>query len=115
MTKTPSEPVFKKIIREVVREEFKPIEDRLDSKFEVFKIDLLNAVEKIGERNLAEVAKMRDETVTSNDKVAGEIETMRREQTLLNARSAKINDIEDEVEKLQKIHPQNSHQSLASA
>ena len=107
MTKVPSEPVFKKMIREVVREELKP-------EFEVFKIDILSAVEKIGERNLAEVAKMRDEVITSNDSVAGEIKTMREEQELLNARSAKINEIEDQVENLRKIHPHNFHQSVAT-
>lgn len=105
MVKTPGEPVFKKIIREIVREEIKP-------ELEIHKIEILSAFEKFGEKILVGVAQMRDEIITSNDKVAGEIRTMREEQTLLNARSAKINDIEDEVEKLRNIHPHNSHQPV---
>jgi len=84
--------------------------DGIDNKFLSFKNEIISAVEKANEKLLEQVVKIKDETITSNDKIAGEIKTMREEQVMLNGRTAKINKIEDEVESLKQIHPNGQHQ-----
>ncbi len=46
------------------------------------------------------------------DPIMGELVRNREEQTLLNGRSAKINNIEDTVEKLVKLHPSGTHAAI---
>jgi vacuolar-type H+-ATPase subunit E/Vma4 len=110
MTKTPSEPVFKKIVRDVVREEIKPVEANLENKFLAFKTEILTAFENKAEEILAGVAKMRDEIITSNDQIAGEIKTMREENAISSDKVRVVNELDERVEKLEKIHSSNGHQ-----
>lgn len=90
--------VIKKVVRDVVKEELK---SGLDS----FKLDLLEAIEEKNYNLRSDVAKMKDEIV-------GELKTIHEEQTMLNGRTAKINQIEDQVEKLEDIHPQGQHSTI---
>ncbi len=101
----PDETVIKKIVREVVKEELKPF----DLKFVSFKNEIIAAVRETNEKLFERVEKIRDETITSNDKVAGEIKTMREEQEMLNGRTAKINDVDNRVDRLEQIHPNCQH------
>lgn len=73
---------------------------------------LWSDVTKTSNSLLTGVAQMRDEIITSNDKVAGELKTLREEQTLLNGRTVKINEIENRVEKLEEIHHHGPHASV---
>lgn len=110
-----SDTVIKKIVRDVVHEEIKPlenglstlsvqvnsIENKIDKKFDLF----LDKLEKYFFDFRSDMAKVQDT-------IAGELKTNRDEQVILNGRSAKINQIEDDVEKLQKIHPNYTHTTL---
>ncbi len=78
------ENVIQKIVRGVVIQELKTA---LDS----FKEALLYEI-----RN--DLAQMKDE-------IMGELKTVREEQTMLNGRTVKINQIEDRVKKLEQLHP----------
>lgn len=98
----PTDTVLKKIIRDVVKEEVK---DQFDN-FEV-KIDA--KFEKMTDKLVETVTKIRDETITSNDKVANLLKTDHEEHDILNERSKKINKLEDDVEKLKSLHPHGQH------
>lgn len=50
-----------------------------------------------------------DDMIKLKDEIMGEIKAMREEQTILSGDHSRILDLEDNVEKLQKIHPHNKH------
>ncbi len=98
--------IIKKIVREVVKEEFVPVEKRIyaemDRKFNLFQTAIIESVKGL-------LQDFRNDFVTMKDEIVGELQAMREEQTFLNHRSMKINQIEDDVENLKVIHPENKH------
>lgn len=85
------ENVIQKIVRSVVVQELKTA---LDS----FKEALLGAIDQKNDDLRNDISQMKDEIV-------GELKMVREEQTMLNGRTAKINQIEKRIEKLEQIHP----------
>lgn len=107
MVKNSNEPVIKKIIRDVVREEIKPIENRLDSienkidkGFDIF----LDRLEKYFFNFRSDMAKIQD-------KIVGEIQNFREENTILELKGQhhRLIQAEEEIENLKNIHPKNQH------
>ena len=92
------EPVIKKIIRDVVREEVTPVIGQQLSSFEE---KILNYFEMFR----SDMAKLKGEIVK-------ELETARQEQTILAGKADQINDIETEVEQLKAIHPKFTHATI---
>lgn len=50
-----------------------------------------------------------DEMVKIKDELMGEIKVIREEQEILSSQHGRILDLEENVEKLQAIHPHNQH------
>lgn len=94
----PSDGVFKKIVREVVKEEITPV-------LEEFKIDILHAVDQKNDKVVNEITIMKDEIV-------GEIKDMREDHEIVKGRHAQILAHDDRIEKLEKIHPQGHHATV---
>lgn len=63
-------------------------------------------------RVIDEFRKMTDEFTKMKDEVMGEMKTVREEQTILSSQHGRILDLEDKVEKLEKIHPRGQHASV---
>lgn len=97
--------VIKTVIRSTIREELKATEESLMVKVE-------QAFSEFQKEMFKAFREMREEFTTMKLEILGELKTTRQEQTMLNARSAKINKIEDEVESLKKIHPKFSHAAI---
>lgn len=97
--------IIKSIVREVVREELKTVEAglmaKMDRAFSDFRTEIMLAFRE-----------MMNELTTMKLEILGELKTVREEQAILNGRSAKINDIEDKMEKLEKIHPGFTHAAI---
>lgn len=102
----PRENVIKKIVRDVVREEMVPVEkritDELDTKLETFQE---NIIEAIGKKNDS----LRSDIATMKDEIVGELKKVREEQTVLNGKSEKVNDLETRIEVLEALHPEGQH------
>lgn len=96
---------MKSVIREVVKEELKPVEDRLSKRFDVFEDKIITGVKSL-------LVEFKNDLIQMKLEILGELQKTREEQVLLNARSAKINKIEDDVESLKKIHPKFSHAAI---
>lgn len=123
-------------IRKIFKEELSPVKDNLvETQKRVLGLERrssdtentvqtmhteLHRVERILENIAASQIKLQDELRDSFrefqsliqglvDPIMGELIKNREEQTLLNGRSAKINHIEEKLEKLERIHPQNQH------
>lgn len=125
----PRENFFRKIVREAVKEEFAPVEDRLlgvegrlddlgktidDSHRELLRAE--NFLFKMQDSLIKYEDKMTDSFREFQSMVQGlldplmkELLASREEQTILNERSTKINQIGDRVENLEKIHPGGRH------
>lgn len=56
--------------------------------------------------------RIKDEILTMKDEVMGELKAIREEQTILSSQHGRILDIEDQVEKLEKIHPKFTHTAI---
>lgn len=97
--------VLKKIVREVVKEELTPFEQKLDLKFARFKEEIISSLKEL-------VAEYRNDVVQMKDEFVGEMRAMREEQTMLNRRTSQINEIDDRVEKLETIHPHHQHTAV---
>ena len=91
-------PAFKKIIRDVVREEVTPVIGQ----------QLISFEEKI----LKYFETFRSDMVKLKGEIVKELETARQEQTILAGKADQINDIETEVEQLKAIHPKFTHASV---
>lgn len=76
---------------------------------ELFEAYGIRLEERILGRIETHMFEQRSDIATMKDEIVGELKTIREEQTILNGRSAKINDIEERVEKLEEIHPQSQH------
>lgn len=100
---------IKKIVREVVREELAPVEQRfdqkLDYKFALFENKIIEGVQKLLYEFRSDLTKMKLEIV-------GEIQDFREENTIVDLKNQhqRIINMDESIEKLQKIHPQYTHQ-----
>ncbi len=90
--------LIKTVVRGVVKEEVK-------TGFDEFEVRMKQMFDKMA-------SLLKNDLMTIKDEIMGELKTVREEQTMLNGRSVKINDIEDEVEQLKNIHPKFTHASL---
>lgn len=114
---TPTNNIFKTIVRTVVREELAPVETRLnekiDRKFEQFEERLdsrfLAFEERMDEKLDNSFRKYRDDVMKGIDKVMGELQTIRQEQTMHQGQHQDFHEVETRVEKLEEIHPQGQH------
>lgn len=88
------------MIKSVVREEMQSFGVDL-------KNEIIDAVKDV-------LTGFRNDMVSLKDEIVGELKTNREEQTMLNGRTMKINNIESRVEKLEKIHPQGTHQPFGA-
>lgn len=63
-----------------------------------------------------EFQKMFDEFksdfIKLKDEIIGELKAVREEQEILSSQHGRVLDLEENVEKLQRIHPHNQHVSL---
>ncbi|MBI4067487.1 hypothetical protein HY407_03815 [Candidatus Gottesmanbacteria bacterium] len=95
--------VFKKIVREVVRDEILPVEKRLnarmDIKLEGFKEEIVSEVKGLLTKLRSDFAKMKDEIV-------GELKGMREEFTM---HQGQHDEIKDRLDKTDAIHPLGRH------
>ena len=107
--KKPTETVFKNIVREVVREEIKPVEERLikglDIKFSQFKDEIIFSIKAMLTDFRSEMAGMKDEIIS-------ELVKSREETTILKGDHQRVLDLEDKMEDLEKIHPQGQHPTI---
>ena len=87
--------VIKTLIRDSVTDEFA-------KHFPVYEGKMLDKINDILANFRSDLAKMKLE-------ILGELVKVREEQAILNGRSAKINQIEDKVEKIESIHPNFKH------
>lgn len=105
----PSGNVIKKIVREVVKEELKPIkgvlgkvEERMERRF----FNLESRFGKLEDKVETYFRKFRDEVLTSLDPIMGEIKAVREEQA---AHTLNHEDINDRLDTLESIHPAGQH------
>lgn len=131
MTKNPalpSESTFKKLTREVVKEELAPFrkefnnnlndfrkefnskldnfKNEFNNKLTDFKFDILKEFEKISDRQSDKIQKLTNQILTSEDKIMGELKTAREEREILSVQHHRIIDHEERLEKLEKVFPQ---------
>lgn len=97
--------VFKGVVREVVREEFQPVEKRLNEKleikFETHKEDILQGTKDL-------LTDFKSDFATMKDEIVGEIKAMREEFTI---HQGQHDEITERLDKLGAIHPQGRHTS----
>jgi hypothetical protein len=100
---TPTNNVFKTMVHTVVREELAPVEQRLnrrmDLKFEELKEDVVDSVKNI-------MGQFRNDIATIKDEIITELKAVREEQTILSSQHSRVVDLEEKMEKLERIHPQ---------
>lgn len=107
--KNPTETVFKNMVREVVREEIKkeiaPVRSEIKRDFILFKDEVLGEVRELMKKFRSDLAGMKDE-------ILGELVKFREETTILRGDHQRVLDLEDQVEDLERIHPQGQHLAI---
>lgn len=83
--------------------------ESVDKKFGIFELRIVLAFNRKMDEIKDYMVGQRSDIATMKDEIMGELKTIRKEQTILNGRSAKINKVEDQVEELIKIHPHSQH------
>jgi hypothetical protein len=96
------EPVFKQVVRTVVREELAPVEKRLNQRMDRGFSDFRNEIGQRFKEFKNDLASMKDEIVT-------ELQTSREESTMHKGQHDRFDEIERRVEKLEDIHPKGQH------
>lgn len=83
--------------------------ESVDKRFEIFELRIVLAFNRKMDEIKDYMVEQRSEIASIKDEIMGELKIIREEQTILNGRSAKINQIEDRMEDLEKIHPHGHH------
>ncbi len=96
------EPVFKQMVRTVVREELAPVEERLNQRmdrgFSEFRIEMDQRFKEF-----------KNDLVAMKDQIVKELQTSREESTIHKGQHNRFDDVERRLEKLEQVHPHGRH------
>jgi hypothetical protein len=99
------EPAFKWMVREVVEEvtrpQFAAAQKETQRQFETFKVDFRAAVQRM-------VQEFKDDIVKIKDEIVAELQASREESTIHKGQHERFDEIEQRIEKLERIHPHST-------
>jgi hypothetical protein len=105
MTQAPpnfDEPVFKQMVRTVVRAELAPVEERLSQRMDRGFSEFRNEIDR-------RFKEFKNDLVTMKDQIVKELQMSREESTIHKGQHDRFDDVEHRLEDLEQMHKRDGH------